>query len=39
MQKEKSWLKIIKLGKYVNSKWLELSKKHNLKIGKIDIEK
>ena len=32
MQKEKSWLKIIKLGKYVNSKWLELSKKHNLKI-------
>ena len=32
MQKEKSWLRIIKLGKYVNSKWLELSKKHNLKI-------
>ncbi|MDC3157356.1 aminotransferase class III-fold pyridoxal phosphate-dependent enzyme [Candidatus Pelagibacter bacterium] len=27
MQKEKSWKKIIKLGKYVNSKLIDLAKK------------
>lgn len=32
MQKEKSWKKIIKLGKYVNSKLLDLAKKYSLNI-------
>ena len=38
MKKEKSWKKIIKLGKFLNSKWLDLSKKYNLKINISGIE-
>ena len=38
MQKQKSWIKIIKLGKYINSKWLQLAKKYKLKIKITGIE-
>tara|TARA_Y200000002_G_scaffold382450_1_gene399553 strand:+ start:2041 stop:3345 length:1305 start_codon:yes stop_codon:yes gene_type:complete len=38
MKKEKSWKKIIELGKFLNLKWLDLSKKYNLKINISGIE-
>jgi len=33
MEKTKSWLKIIKNGKYLSSKWKMLAKKYNLRIS------
>ena len=38
MKKEKSWKKIIKLGKYVNANWLSLAKKYKLKMSISGIE-
>jgi glutamate-1-semialdehyde aminotransferase len=32
MNKTKSWKKIINFGRYLNKKWIELSKKYNLEI-------
>ena len=38
MKKQKSWKKIIRIGKYLNKKWTELAKKHSLKIQISGIE-
>ena len=32
MKKKKSWIYISRIGKYIKSKWLNLAKKHNIKI-------
>ncbi len=38
MKKERSWIKIIKYGKYINSEWKKLANKYKLKIDISGIE-
>lgn len=38
MRKEKSWRKIINLGKYLNKKWSDLARKYKIKINISGIE-
>ena len=33
MKKKRSWIYISRIGKYIKSKWLNLAKKHNIKIN------